>query len=81
METMAQDEVDAFVESVRKLFGELEKNVARIGNTILAAKDSEELPIDIGDLSDGLASLSYKCDKGVGYLGSLCDFALKPKAS
>ena len=77
METITQNEIDAFTESVKKLFGELEKNVARIGNTILAAKDSEELPIDIGDLSDGLASLSYKCDKGVAYLGSLCDFAQK----
>lgn len=80
METITQDEVDAFAKSVKKLFGELEKNVARIGNTILSAKGSEELPIYIGDLTDELSSLSYKCARGVGYLGSLCDFALKPKA-
>ena len=77
METITQDEIDAFTESVKKLYGELEKKVARIGNTILAAKGSEELPIDIGNLSDELASLSYKCDKGVAYIASLCNFAQK----
>ena len=79
METITQVEIDAFAESVKKLIGELERNVARIGNTILASKGSEELPIDIGDLMDELSSLSFKCDKGVGYLGSLSEFALKSR--
>lgn len=77
METITQDEIDAFTQSVINLYGELEKKIARIGNTILSAKGAVELPIDVGPLSDELSSISCKCDEGVAYIASLCNFAQK----
>lgn len=78
MEAITQKELDEFVASVIAMTAAVEKNMARVGLAILAAKGAAELPLDVGGLGDELATLSSMCERSSAYLSSVCSFAQGP---